>query len=153
MTCKECGLRNNLICLISQREIPDLTHAACPWGRRDNKIRACDFCGGKFEEVIIDVSPDNIIRFICSNCFNQLHTCSFCIHQSKCAFIEDQRSPDFIMKTFQQSGMVLQTQVKNPDKIQIHCIQCRCWDTQNNYCMKEQGFCELQEEKPLYNMR
>lgn len=145
MTCKECGLRVETICLISRREIPDLTHAACPWGRRESTLRTCDWCGGHFEHVIIDLSS-NEVRFICPDCYNKLGTCFSCKRSEECGFKQDRRFPDVVTKTIQQNGMFLQTQVLNPDKVVIHCTKCQCWNTQEKYCMKEQGLCGNYEE-------
>ena len=141
MICKECRLRNGTTCLISKRVVPDLNHAACPWGRREDTIRTCDWCGGRFEDVIIDFSS-NEVRFICSDCFRKLGSCFSCVRSNTCAFKEDKCSPDVVMRTIQQNGMFLQTQVLNPDKIAVHCTKCECWNTRDKYCMKEQGLCE-----------
>ena len=140
MICKECSLREGIVCLISRREIPDLTHAACPWGRRADTIRTCDWCGGRFEDVIIDF-VSNEVRFICPDCFNKLGTCFSCKRFEECDFKQDRRFPDVVAKTVQQNGIFLQAQVLNPDKIAMHCIKCECWHTREKYCMKEHGLC------------
>lgn len=145
MICKECGLRKGTTCLISNRIVPDLNHAACPWGRRENTIRTCDYCGRNFEDLFIDMTNEEPI-FICENCFSQFNTCNRCTRVRRCAFTEDQTSPDFIMKQFRQDNQIIQIQVKNPDKIDIYCRKCGCWDNDYRTCMREYGFCKNYKE-------
>lgn len=147
VTCKDCGLRNDIACLVSNRIIPDLKSAACPWGRRADTIRTCDSCGRAFETLVIDMSEESP-RFLCEECLNAYGTCRKCIKLNICDFVGDRSSPDMVMKQLRQGNQVIQMSVKNPDKIEIYCKRCGCWNPEDEYCMKEWGLCAhyLEEE-------
>ena len=67
MTCNACGIRNGDICLLVQRQIPDLKGPACQWAKHIDNIRTCDKCGRAFENIIIDTSTSPV-TFICEEC-------------------------------------------------------------------------------------
>lgn len=142
MKCRECVLRNDVICLVSQRPV-DLSKPVCQWGRRADTIQTCEICGNQFESLIIDMTY-NKPHFICEGCLSKYYTCYTCKQQIFCGFTADQNSPDYVMRRFQQGNQIIQTQVRNPDKIDIYCKKCKCWD---NGCMKEWGTCRNYEEK------
>lgn len=146
MTCKECVLRNGNNCLVARRMVEDLSSAACPWGRRADSIRTCEKCGQQFESLLIDMTS-NTPHFICEACLKSYNTCNSCSQQIFCGFSADQRTPDYVMRQFRNGNQIIQTQIKNPDKIEIYCKGCKCWNKDNEYCMKEWGYCKNYREK------
>ena len=150
MTCNECGLRNDNTCLIARRPIENLSSTACPWGRRASSIRTCEVCNQRFESVIIDMTT-NTPHFICENCLKERCTCNSCTQQMFCGFLADQMTPDYVLRQFRNGNQVIQTQVKNPDKIEIYCKVCKCWNKEQLYCMKEWGSCEHYEERHIWS--
>ena len=63
-------------------------------------------------------------KWIVSMCFFLL--LSGCIKNNECAFANDHSEPQMVMKTARQGGMIMQTQVKNPNLIKKHCLNCDC---------------------------
>ena len=63
----------------------------------------------------------------------------FCYNflDKKCEFITNpDPMPQVVMKTVRQGNMMMQTQVKNEERVQKFCPSCCCWD-KNHGCMKE----------------
>ncbi len=105
----------------------------------------CSKCGRVAAGYIIEVR--NGQSFIwCQQCYSFLNTCNACKKAQRCSFSEDKNSPDYVMRQFQQGPQFIQMQVKNPDKEDIYCTKCECWNKEEKYCMREWGLCLNYEE-------
>ena len=99
------------------------------------QLYICENCGNKTLEVIIDSG-----HIHCPNCHVTLSTCAGCIHGQHCQFEENPSPiPKVIMKTVRQGNAIMQTQVKNPERIAICCEGCHCY--QENECMRQFQIC------------
>ena len=145
--CNICARRVNQngenFCVLSKRVITDLIKNKCEWYLPIEKIRTCDICHRQYEEVYIDITDNNNIRFICPECTSLFNTCRMCARGTICAFHADQKTPDFIMRQVRQGNAIMQAQVRNPDKEAIYCTKCDCWNKEEKYCYKNDfGMCE-----------
>lgn len=138
--CKTCGFRGLdaqsglFFCRISKMYISD--EDFCSYHCEDPQT--CFFCGSPLiphsDSLVIEV--DDGYAALCPNCAQHYGTCPTCIHQNECKFMDQNFRPDIppvVMKTQQQGMMVVQTQVKNPERENICCPGC--------ICRSEGGFC------------
>lgn len=95
----------------------------CAWHENENTA-GCTICGST-DDLIIEVIDDENYLF-CQGHYNAIHSCQGCINNNVCTFVSDHSEPQVVMKTIRQGGMIMQTQVKNPNLIQKHCSQCQC---------------------------
>jgi len=144
--CKTCNFKSNFqngtpACALHKREI-NPNKDFCSWYAGASSI--CDKCGQPIikGETSIVFGKEEIYTW-CIDCYSQIGLCSTCSKAARCGFTEDRTTPDYIMKTVSKAGFQMQTQVKNPDKIQIHCIEnnCPCWSKELNQCNKDAGTC------------
>lgn len=98
----------------------------------------CDYCGNPASSII---NEDNL-KCMCAQCFSMTKTCAMCVEGGKCAFETDPSPlPKQVQKTIRQGNMVLQTVVKNPDRIRETCqFGCICFHEEFG-CLKENGTC------------
>jgi hypothetical protein len=100
----------------------------------------CDLCHTptKSNELSCWITArDDTEYIVCGNCLKIIGSCATCYYQNICGFKSDHSEPQIVMKTVQQGMMRMQTQVKNPNLIEKHCVNCRCsYDTQGS-CQKD----------------
>ena len=52
----------------------------------------------------------------------------------------DRSEPQVVMRTVRQGMMTMQTQVKNPNLVRKHCLNCVCsYGTQGDCCADQNG--------------
>ncbi len=79
---------------------------------------------------------------VCERCTRALPTCAGCINGAHCAFEEDPNPmPKVVMQTIRQGNAVMQTQVRNPERVKLFCEKCSCWDSEDKACNREFGCC------------
>ena len=101
----------------------------------------CFICGGA-PEVPIFTEDGTFIKYLCGRCLKIPAQCGLCEKAQICPFETDSSPlPKVVMKTIQQGNMMLQTQIKNPERIEITCkTQCPCFSEEFG-CLKENGIC------------
>lgn len=80
----------------------------------------------------------------CANCNQYLYTCATCLNGNICEFeTNPSPSPKMIQNQIRQGNMIIQTVVKNPERIAQFCsADCLCWNAQDNDCGKtNSGVC------------
>lgn len=102
----------------------------------------CDFCGQP--ATIIDAET---FTLFCDRCFSVTKTCGACIKSIQCDFETNPSPlPKQVQKTIRQGNMVMQTVVKNPDRVAITCKNgCPCFH-EDFGCLRENGTCGNYEE-------
>ena len=112
----------------------------------------CNYCGRPcLENAIVSANPIENAEpawfVMCPQCLQQVNTCVMCQEAHKCEFeTNPDPSPKQIQQTIRQGQMIMQTVVKNPDRIEKTCKKlCKCWDEENG-CLKENGTCGQYEE-------
>lgn len=79
---------------------------------------------------------------VCQRCAKALGTCAGCKHGAHCAFEEDPSPlPKIVTQTIRQGNAVMQTQVRNPERVRLLCEKCACWDIENMECDREYNSC------------
>lgn len=140
--CKTCGLKENFNdgspgCF--KFKIPvDPETDFCKWHIPESGLIGCSFCSQPqpLKETFIHTFNDKIF-VLCKNCHSLIGTCHTCAKQNDCGFMADKSEPQVVMQTVRQGMVTMQTQVKNPNLVQKHCISCKCsWGTEGN-CIKE----------------
>ena len=87
--------------------------------------------------VIFGESKEGYIT-ICKKCISALGTCGACEKVRECLFeTSSVNLPKVVVKTIQNGNVQMQTQIKNPDRIAQTCTYCSCWNSEENYCMRE----------------
>lgn len=104
-----------------------------------NRTCRCDLCKNVYptNQTYVLMFDENSYVF-CNGCYPKAHSCYTCIDAPNCAFQADKSEPQVVQQTIRQSGMVMSTQIKNPNLVEKHCVTCRCSHaTQNNQCLKD----------------
>ena len=108
-------------------------------GRHTNQPEACDMCKRIIinKKGIITLNKEGKYMLICEDCCNSLGTCSTCIH-GYCGLQSDTSGrPKMVQRQMQNGGMIISTQVLNPDLVQEYCTKCSCY--YNNQCQCKTG--------------
>ena len=87
----------------------------------------CPICGKVVPQkfiIIYDYDDKNAIA--CDSCAQHMGTCTTCQYGSQCGFTNDHSEPQIVNKTIQRGPMRMQTQIKNPNLVNKHCVKCRC---------------------------
>lgn len=108
------------------------------------ELDICTICGRVIVSNPYLISSNGSWSMVCGECVKQLNTCRNCQNGSSCDFETNPSSlPKAVMKRFQQGNQIIQTQVKNPERIRQTCEKnCCCWDAKNRVCRKEYNYCE-----------
>lgn len=130
-TCKSCVIKMGNVCQLTNQQInPD---DFCSKWR--NEIFTCCICGAGILDPVIDEEQ----RIFCGQCAGSV--CRSCSGSRKCEFNENpDPTPRVIMQTQQQGNMVMQTQVRNPERERKFCYICGCWN--GEHCQREFGSCK-----------
>jgi hypothetical protein len=106
----------------------------------------CQICNRLFwpkEMVITDIEDKIIIT--CPQCYGYINTCATCEYGKKCNFQEDHSEPQVVNRTIRQGFATVMTQMKNPNLIEKHCLNCRC----GNYETADKGMCLREDNKGI----
>ena len=91
-------------------------------------------------EGTILVKGNDVYLTFCQECASKLSSCAFCFKAEACEFeTNPDPMPKVTIQQMRQGNMVMQTQVKNPERIKKFCPSCRCWNTEEEVCFKEYG--------------
>lgn len=98
----------------------------------------CDYCGCPASSVV-----DEAGNCSCMNCFKQFYTCAMCENAQYCAFEQDPSPlPRQVQQTIQRGPMIMQTTVKNPERVKQFCFPCKCFDQDELICLRIDGWCK-----------
>lgn len=107
--------------------------------------RTCEICGQFIiTDSVLDWDLENDkIHEVCQNCASRFNTCHTCDQTSYCDFMENPSPiPQVVMKQVRKGNMVMQTQVRNPERIKITCENgCKCWNKEEKCCYREYNTC------------
>lgn len=105
-------------------------------------INTCDYCGRPDSATLISEGA-----WMCATCFSYCNTCTMCETAQFCPFETDPSPlPKVVLQTTQRGPMTVQTQVKNPARVQQFCFPCKCFNQDELYCRREEGWCKSYEE-------
>jgi hypothetical protein len=127
---------------------------ACPMFAAE--LDPCGICGNHiFSGKIIDYH-DGKVSQMCEKCgeLYKQNMCQFCDKGDYCAFQQDAscQIPPVITQQFRQGNAVVQTQVKNPERVKATCEKgCKCYNEELKVCMRECGGCSSVQIKYLVN--
>lgn len=126
--CNTCACCDKIkeMCLYYGTHI-DIAKDFC--SKHADSLEFCDICGKPIvtSSFLQQDDEGNWVK-ICNQCNNLLNTCQLCTCAHVCEFeTNPDPMPKTIVKTIQQGNMVMQTQIKNPDRIAKFCYGCPCW--------------------------
>lgn len=102
----------------------------------------CDYCGRPVSTIV-----DSEGNCSCVDCYKQFDTCIMCCNGNTCAFETDPSPiPKVVTQTMRQGPMVMQTQVKNPERVKQFCFPCKCFNQDELLCGKEDRWCSSYNE-------
>jgi hypothetical protein len=102
----------------------------------------CDYCGRQVQPVVITEG-----RGACIECAKYFGTCYMCRNCSACQF-ENNPSPlpKVVSRTIQRGNAVIQTQVRNPERVKQFCFPCKCFDMDDLICRRQENWCSNYDE-------
>ena len=106
-------------------------------------LEECGICGKKLPKgEVIDATNPADVFYICPSCEQLLGTCNTCEKARKCSFNSDPSTlPKIIPQTIRQGNTVMQTQVRNPERVKITCAKnCACYHAEMG-CLREESQC------------
>ena len=116
----------------------DLQADICPF--YSNVPYICAVCNriGSAEDIFIDSKTN---KYLCGDCLAAASTCKLCANATSCDFESNPSPlPKVVMQNIRQGNMMIQTQVRNPERVKITCANgCICY--QNSVCMRQMGSC------------
>lgn len=135
--CKTCSLRNEAKKICQLTGIPINLETDFCSKHIEDITNTCNICGQlMITPGFVEHTSEGVIHY-CEQCHQALNTCQLCPNVRKCEFhTNPDPMPKVVMKTVRQGNMVMQTQVKNEERVQKFCPSCCCWD-ENHGCMKE----------------
>ena len=91
------------------------------------------------EGTILVEGNDSYLTF-CQECASNLSSCAFCTGLETCEFnTNPDPMPKATVQQMRQGNMIMQTQVKNPERVKKFCHSCRCWNTEREECFRDYG--------------
>ena len=138
-SCKDCanrgtGLNGSPACSLNQKLI-DINKDFCSNHKVNTNNITCRICGKPQIDFIYPFEDKYLL--LCADCNKYIGSCNSCIYVNNCGLKSDHSEPLYVTKTIRNGMGVIQTQVKNPNLIQKHCLSCRCgWE---ETCLKEQN--------------
>ena len=144
--CKTCGASQNRLdvpthrfCLRYRTPVADTDFCS----KHIDEPYVCDICGRAFLNPPTLYEINSGFISICSECDQSIGYCPTCKHNTSCNFETNPSTlPKVTMRQVRQGNMIIQTQVKNPDRINITCAQdCPCFDPKTSECLKTVGAC------------
>ena len=99
------------------------------------EVYPCYLCGHHIiGKSFITYNPHGDIIIACENCIKT--TCRACSKASVCEFeTNPDPMPKVIVERANANGMIIQHQVKNPERVKKFCHSCYCWHEESG-CMK-----------------
>ena len=121
----------------------DLQKDTCPLG--SSTVYVCARCSHITDDPIFDAYTGG--KVICGNCLAELRTCASCVSSAYCDFESNASSlPKAVVQNIRQGNMVIQTQVRNPERVKITCANgCKCFH--EGECMRQHNYCDSRIEK------
>lgn len=139
-TCLDCAFENNDICQLARRQI-DPGGQICQSFKSKADIQNCELCGQRMINGIFFQTPTET-KLICPDCSKKSGTCALCKEGSKCEFETNPSTlPKQVMQQVRRGPAIINTTVRNPERVELTCKNCVCWNKEENYCLKENGIC------------
>ena len=136
-TCETCvlGDKNQKVCRLYGTPI-EPSKDFC--SKHSVDLQPCEICGRPMLGGKLAEKDDNgVWHWFCLHCNQLLGTCQSCNKFESCKFETDPNPlPKVVMKTVRQGNMVMQTQIKNEERIKALCPTCDCWNEEFG-CLKE----------------
>lgn len=91
------------------------------------------------EDTILIKNGNNHLIY-CQSCASKLSACAYCRNAQICEFETNaDPTPKVTLQQVRKGNMVMQTQIKNPERIKKFCHSCTCWSAETEECYKEYG--------------
>lgn len=149
--CKDCAWltahQGKHACYTLQKIIEKPDTEYCAWGLMPSELIPCDICKTPIYKPVIAILDHGKAIGICHNCYQKLGTCALCKHSDNCAFDTDPSPlPKMVQKQVSVQGGYAITTIRNPDRVAITCEKnCKCYNKEEQYCMREDQTCINQE--------
>ena len=144
--CKNCLYLHpqQPICTLGLGEVDPATDYCPKFLTRDSEIGYCAICHQPVYTTngVIDPLEGDNYRILHRECAKALNTCQTCANSHICEFdTNPDPMPKIVMQTVRQGNMTMQTQVRNPSRVEKFCKECFCFDP-NFGCFKENNCCK-----------
>ena len=115
-----------------------------------NKYETCNYCGNPLKEATIWPEFQLITCLRCAQQIEQLlatNPCQICCEAAECEFETSTNPlPKLVMQTVRQGNAIMQTQIRNPERMKQTCAGCYCYNKDKNICCRgtsTDGSCEM----------
>lgn len=135
-TCRFAALTQHQ-CKLTNISITDKDYCS----KHSAELINCELCNNLMLPNAAFIVPTNgAYRTLCGKCAANLTHCVYCRQNNLCEFETNaDSSPKVILQEQRQGNMVMQTQIKNPERVKKFCYSCSCWNTEEEVCFKEYG--------------
>ena len=141
--CKNCAFADKNICRLHDNMEIDREGPGCAKGTAN--VATCAICGRLVINYILIYKEDDPtdVKPVCEKCYQASQTCQLCGNATQCAFETSSISlPKVVVQTQRFGNQVMQTQVKNPARVEATCAAgCPCYDKTDKECNREIGLC------------
>jgi hypothetical protein len=135
-TCETCAIKepNTNTCRLFGHKVEDTDFCS----KYTKELKICSICGRPTNNLIIEIDKKKDYPIaVCNQCRLNAGTCARCTEFANCLFETDPSPlPKVVQKKIQQGNMVMTTQIQNPDRVEITCKKCPCWN-EEGYCNRE----------------
>ena len=149
--CSTCYLRRRaqdqqLYCALTKLPILNPNEESC--SHHQDSVLNCQICGKPVmrstDLELIQLKNETVEKWIsvCHNCGELVWRCSGCSHVSTCEFeTNSDPTPKVIQKQIRQGNQIIVSGVKNPERIEKFCKNCKCFCKDENDCAKNFNWC------------
>ena len=139
--CATCAYHNKNVqgCVRTQTLVQETD--SCSYHTKEPAV--CGVCGKYIIGAsFLESTGNNRYLELCAQCVKAINTCAGCKNSTRCAFEEDPSPlPKIVTQSFRQGNTVVQTQVRNPERVRLLCENCPCWDINDKACNREFNNC------------
>ena len=140
--CGRCTLRNQVtgVCQVFNKPVENSD--SCP--AYSSVSFTCETCGQTtLNPIVCTQEGSEKYYLVCDHCAPQLNGCAICTCET-CEFqTNPSPTPMYVMQQVRQGNAIMQTQVRNPERVKITCeAGCKCYDAVERTCNRESGCCK-----------
>lgn len=149
--CSTCYLRRRaqnqqLVCALTKLPILKPDEESC--SHHQDTLLNCQICGKQVmrsaDLELTQLKNGTVEKWIsaCHSCSELIGQCAGCSHVSTCEFeTNPDPTPKVIQKQIRQGNQIIVSGVRNPERVEKLCKNCKCFCKDENDCAKNFNWC------------